>query len=74
MLTRIAEIIKKEVNHPLCMSLAENMRVAAWYVMDEFPGATSADFGKAAETCSLHRQASMNRWNEAKKNWEVANG
>ena len=68
MLVRIAQIIKTEINHPLGMRLAENLRAAAWYVMDEFPDAKARDFGDAALRIGLHRQGSINRWNEAKKN------
>lgn len=71
---RIAQIILTEVNHPLGMSRAENLRAAAWYVKEEFPAATSSDFGDAAVVCGLHRQAAMNRWNEAMANLEMANG
>lgn len=72
MLEQIAKIIKTEIDHPLGMCLAENMRAAAWYVMEELPEATSSDFGDAAASCGLHRQSSMNRWNEAKANLEKA--
>lgn len=68
MLVRIAEIIRTEVNHPLRMPLAENLRAAAWYVMEEHPEAIARDFGDAAALCGLHRQGAINRWNEAKKN------
>lgn len=72
MTARIAQIILTEVNHPLGMSLAENLRAAAWYVKEEFPDAVSSDFGDAAVTCGLHRQAAMNRWNEAMANYALA--
>lgn len=71
-MNRLAAIISAEVNHPLGMSLAENLRAAAWYVKEEFPGATSSDFGDAAVACGLHRQAAMNRWNEAMVNYVLA--
>lgn len=71
MIREIAEIIRTEVNHPLRMPLAENLRAAAWYAMDDFPLATSSDFGDAAVLCGLHRQGAINRWNEAKKNASI---
>ncbi len=68
MLARIAAIITAEINHPLNMSLAENLRAAAWYVMEEFPAAIASDFGDGAKIAGVHRQGAMNRWNEALKN------
>ena len=68
MLNAIAEIIRTEVNHKLRMPLAENLRAAAWYVMEDFPEAKARDFGDAAALCGLHRQGAINRWNEAKAN------
>lgn len=73
MIEKIAEIIRTEVKHPLGMNLSENLRAAAWYVMDDFPDATARDFGDAVLLCGLHRQGAINRWNEAKKNLEIAN-
>jgi len=67
-LPRIAEIITTEIKHPLRMPLAENLRAAAWYVMEEFPEAKASDFGHAAASCGLHKQGAINRWNEAKRN------
>lgn len=77
MLEQIATIIASEVNHPVMskeMPLAENLRAAAWVVMEEFPQATAANFGDAAATKGLHRQGAINRWNEAKHNWAIAMG
>ncbi|QIG73286.1 hypothetical protein EVC02_065 [Rhizobium phage RHph_N17] len=68
---QIAEIIRTEVNHKLRMPLAENLRAAAWYVMDEFPSALARDFGDAAVLAGLHRQGAINRWNEAKANLSI---
>lgn len=69
----LALIIRTELEHPLGMSLAENLRAAAWYVMEEYPDTTAAEFGDAASLCGCHRQGAINRWNEARKNWEIAN-
>lgn len=71
MLNEIANIIRTEVNHKLRMPLAENLRAAAWYVMDDFPGVTASVFGDAAVLAGLHRQGAINRFNEAKKNLEA---
>ena len=73
MIIEIAEIIRTEINHNLRMPLAENLRAAAWYVMDDFPDAIARDFGDAAVLCGLHRQGAINRWNEAKRNLGIAN-
>lgn len=69
-LPRIAEIITEELSKGLKLGLpsSENLRVAAWYVMEEFPEAKASDFGQAAAACGLHRQGAINRWNEAKAN------
>lgn len=72
MLTRIQDIITTELDHQLKMVAAENMRAAAWYVMEEFPDATSTDFADAAVMLGLHRQGAINRWNEAVKNLKAA--
>lgn len=64
----IADIIEEEVGRFPGETLANALRCAAWFVHDEFPDATSTDFGDAAASVGLHRQAAMNRWNEAKKN------
>jgi hypothetical protein len=58
------EVARFEGGEPL----ANALRCAAVFVHDEFPEATASDFGDAALTLGLHRQAAMNRWNEAKKN------
>lgn len=74
LLIAIADMIEVELHRfDGGETLANSMRCAAVFVHDEFPDATSADFGDAAvmvETAggTLHRQASMNRWNEAKAN------
>ena len=73
MILQIAEIIAEEVaRFPGEESLAEALRAAAWFVMDEFPEAVASDFGDAAQTLDLHRQGAINRWNEAKRNWAEA--
>lgn len=79
LLNRIAEIIEEALDFdPVAVcgkwdgSLACRMRDAAMLVHEELPQATSSDFGDAAllvETRSLHRQSSMNRWNETKAIW-----
>lgn len=67
--TEIAAIIQTEVSRfPGEESLANALRCAAWFVMDEFPDAKAADFGEAATLLSLHKQGAINRWNEAKAN------
>lgn len=71
MIEAIANIIADEVKKTHLGPLAENLRAAAWYVMDEFPEARAADFGDAAATKGLHRQGAINRWNEARKNLET---
>jgi hypothetical protein len=50
---------------------ADAMRTAAFYAWEEH-GATSSDFGDAAVSLGLHRQGSMNRYNEMLRNWENA--
>ena len=73
-LESIADLIEDEVHRFAGETLANALRCAAVIVHGEFPQATSSDFGDAAvmvETPAgtpLHRQASMNRWNEAKAN------
>lgn len=75
MLIQICVIIGAEVSRfPGEEPLAEALRAAAWFVMDELPDATASDFGDAAATLGLHRQGAMNRWNEAKQNLEIAEG
>ncbi|QWY83375.1 hypothetical protein [Rhizobium phage RHph_X3_2] len=74
MIEAIANIIETEVKRPLGMPLAENLRAAAWVVMEEYPDAVARDFGDAAATKGLHRQGAINRWNEAKQNWAIAMG
>lgn len=58
------EVARFEAGEPL----ANALRCAAVFVRDEFPAATASDFGNAAASLGLHRQAAMNRWNEAKNN------
>lgn len=74
MIREIAEIIRTELaRFGLTVEpRAESLRAAAWFVMDDFPLATSSDFGDAAILCGLHRQGAINRWNEAKKNLDLA--
>lgn len=65
----IADIIEAELERFRGEeTLANALRCAAWIVHDEFPDATSSDFGDAAASLGQHRQAAMNRWNEAKAN------
>lgn len=70
----IAEIIEKELFLFPGEPYANALRCAAVFVHEDFPQATSSDFGDAAATVAgpngqlLHRQSSMNRWNEAKAN------
>jgi hypothetical protein len=52
---------------------AESWRAAAWYAIDDVPGVTSSMFGDAAAQLGYHRQGAMNRFNEALKNWKIAN-
>ena len=63
----IAEIIKAEIGRFAGETNANALRCAAVFVNMDFPAATSADFGDAAASLGMHRQAAMNRWNEAKK-------
>ena len=55
-------------------TLANSLRCAAQMIHEDDPTVTAAQFGDAAATvtgpngCKLHRQAAMNRWNEAKAN------
>lgn len=74
MLDRIAQIIDHEVDMFEGEALAESLRAAAWFVMDEFPEAKARDFGDAAARLGLHRQGAINRWNEAKHNLAIAEG
>lgn len=65
----IADIIEEEVGRfPGQETLANALRCAAQIAHEEYPDATSSDFGDAAASLGLHRQAAMNRWNEAKAN------
>jgi hypothetical protein len=74
LLLAIAERIEKDIFAFPGETLANSLRCAAQIVHEDFPQATSADFGDAAVTVNgqnglpLHRQAAMNRWNEAKAN------
>lgn len=75
MITEIAAIIKTETTRfGAEETLANALRCAAWFVNEDFPNATAANFGDAAASLGLHRQGAMNRWNEAKKNLALANG
>lgn len=66
---QIADIIEAEVaRFSGGETLANALRCAAVFVHEEHPAATASDFGDAAASLGLHRQAAMNRWNEAKKN------
>lgn len=54
---------------------AESLRCAAWYVLEEYPDATSTQFADAAQSLDgITRKAAINRWNEAMANLEKANG
>lgn len=65
----IAAIIETEVNRfNGDETLATSLRCAALFVHEQFPDVVAKDFGDAAVLLGLHRQAAMNRWNEAKKN------
>lgn len=73
LLDAIADMIEIELDRFDGETLANSMRCAAVFVHEAYPQATSADFGDAAVMVErpggfLHRQASMNRWNEAKAN------
>ncbi|QJD54348.1 hypothetical protein [Aminobacter phage Erebus] len=75
MLEQIQMIIREELDRFTGDETRANaLRSAAWFVMDDFPEATSADFADAAVMEGQHRQGSINRWNEALKNLKVANG
>jgi hypothetical protein len=65
----IAAIIAEEMARFPTETNANALRCAAVFVNEDFPAATSADFGDAAASLGMHRQAAMNRWNEAKANW-----
>ena len=72
MLTRIAQIITEELNRfPGEETQANALRCAAMFVHDEFPDAKASDFGDAAAERGLHRQGAINRWNEAKKDFDL---
>jgi len=49
-------------------TLANSLRCAAQMIHEDDASVTSVQFGDAAASIGLHRQAAMNRWNEAKKN------
>lgn len=63
----IAAEIKKQLACIEGESLANSLRCAALFVHMDFPTATSSDFGDAAASLGMHRQAAMNRWNESKQ-------
>lgn len=65
----IAAIIQAEMQRFKTEPNANALRCAAVFVNMDFPAATSSDFGDAAASLGMHRQAAMNRWNEAKTNW-----
>ena len=81
LLNAIAEIIEEALAfEPVAVcgswkgTLADRMRDAALLTHEQFPDATSTDFGDAAVLVernggTLHRQSSMNRWNETKAIW-----
>lgn len=70
----IAERIEKDLYMFEGETLANSLRCAAQIVHEDYPQATSKDFGDAATTViqqngqPVHRQSAMNRWNEAKMN------
>lgn len=65
-----ADIIEAETSRfPGEERLAEAMRAAAFLAVAEVEGVTSGLFGDAAERCGLHRQSSMNRFNESRAVW-----
>lgn len=49
-------------------TLANSLRCAAQMIHEDDPTVTSSQFGDAAASLGMHRQAAMNRWNEAKAN------
>ena len=66
----VADIIEAETaRFPGEERLAEAMRAAAFLAVAEVDGVTSGIFGAAAERCGLHRQSSMNRYNESRAVW-----
>lgn len=69
---RIAQIIAAEQARGFNETLANTLRCAAWFAIEEFPEVTSSEFADAAATLGLHRQASANRFREAVKNLEDA--
>lgn len=72
---RIAEIITETIAEWGELRTGEQLRWASWFVREELGDTiASAQFGDAAASLGLHRQGSMNRWNEAMKNWEKAFG
>lgn len=74
MIDRIADIIELEVERAPAKgeTRSEAIRWAAWLVREEFPAAKVQDFAAAAVQLGMHRQSTMNRWNEAMKNWDIA--
>lgn len=71
---RIIELIREEQGRGLASTRAEVLRWAAWYVREELPTTTAAEFGDAAAAIGIHRGSAMNRWREAMKNWDIAHG
>lgn len=62
----IAGIIAVEIEHD--SSLADNVRTAAWYVVEIDSTMTPARFGEGAVLIGLHAQGSSNRYREAMRN------
>lgn len=65
----IIELIENDLEfyHDGEDTLANALRCAASAVLLDFPDATSAEFGDAAEELELHRQGARNRFNETVK-------
>jgi hypothetical protein len=53
------------VSQPTRFRLSDALRFAAWQLMEEIPGYTSADFGDDCAALGMHRQGARNRYNEA---------
>lgn len=69
----VAAIIEEETGRFVGEeTLANALRCAAWFALDEYPDLKAAEFGDAAASCELHRQGAINRFNEAKANLAAA--
>lgn len=70
----IVEIIKTEFDRNFEETQANTLRAAAWFVFEDHPNTTSGDFADAAESLGIHRGTARNRWNEAMRDLEIAEG